>query len=146
VRPALDEAEIGVCISAWPGSRTQAAHRLADDRWKRRFDLFDQVRALENQMIWLSANHTGNFGALRFVGSAKVVGPGGEVLAETGTGEGTAVAEVDVRRALEDARRSMHHLRDRRPDAYGPQSRNGRLEDRGPGQPSQRPAASVRQW
>jgi predicted amidohydrolase len=115
---ALDGAEIAVCISAWPGSRTNPASRLADDRWKRRFDLFDQVRALENQVVWLSANHTGRFGSLRFVGGAKVVGPGGEVLADTGVGEGTATAELDVRRALETARRGMDHLRDRRPGAY----------------------------
>jgi len=98
---ALDGAEIAVCISAWPGSRTSPARRLAEDRWKRRFDLFDQARALENQVVWLSANQTGSFRALRFVGSAKVVGPGGEVLAGTGTGEGVAMADVDVRRALE---------------------------------------------
>jgi predicted amidohydrolase len=117
---ALDGAEIQVCISAWPTSRTNPAADLADDRWTRRFDLFDQARALENQVVWLSANQSGSFGSLRFVASAKVVGPGGDVLASTGTSEGMAVAELDVRSALEAARRSMGHLRDRRPDAYQP--------------------------
>ncbi|MFF5246539.1 carbon-nitrogen hydrolase family protein [Streptosporangium sp. NPDC000095] len=117
---ALDGAEIVVCASAWPASRTDPAPDLADDRWTRRFDLFDQARALENQVVWLSANQSGVFGALRFVGSAKVVGPGGEVLARTGVPGGVAVAELDVRAALETARRSMGHLRDRRPDAYRP--------------------------
>jgi predicted amidohydrolase len=115
---ALDGAEIGVCVSAWPGSRTNPAADLAQDRWKRRFDLFDRARALENQMVWLSANQAGTFGSLRFVGSAKVVDPGGDVLAETGVGAGIAVAELDVAQALETARRSMGHLRDRRPEAY----------------------------
>jgi predicted amidohydrolase len=115
---ALDGAQIGVCVSAWPGSRTNAATDLADDRWKRRFDLFDRARALENQMVWVSANQAGSFGSLRFVGSAKVVDPGGEILAETGVGPGVAVAELDVARALEMARRSMAHLRDRRPETY----------------------------
>ena len=38
----------------------------------------------------------------------------------TGTGvtAGLAVAELDAQRALDTARRSMAHLRDRRPDAY----------------------------
>ena len=117
---ALDGAEIQVCMSAWPASRTNAAPDLADDRWTRRFDLFDQARALENQVVWLSANQSGSFGSLRFVASAKVVGPGGDVLASTGTGEGLAVAGLDVRPALEQARRSMGHLRDRRPQAYLP--------------------------
>lgn len=115
---ALDGAEIGVCVSAWPGARTQAAADLADDRWKRRFDLFDRARALENQIVWLSANQSGTFGSLRFVGSAKVVDPGGDVLADTGVTAGVAVAELDVTHALETARRSMGHLRDRRPDTY----------------------------
>lgn len=115
---ALDGAEIVVCVSAWPGSRTNAAADLTQDRWKRRFDLFDRARALENQIVWLSANQSGTFGDLRFVASAKVVDPGGEIVSDTGVREGLAVAEFDVRQALETARRSMSHLRDRRPEAY----------------------------
>jgi predicted amidohydrolase len=115
---ALDGAEIIVCVSAWPGSRTNPSPDLAADRWKLRFDLFDQARALENQVVWLSANQSGTFGSLRFVASAKVVGPGGDVLSGTGVAEGIAVAEIDVPQALGAARRHMGHLRDRRPDAY----------------------------
>ncbi|MGW9032635.1 carbon-nitrogen hydrolase family protein [Streptomyces sp. NPDC055722] len=115
---ALDGAQIGVCVSAWPGARTNAVADLEQDRWKRRFDLFDRARALENQIVWLSANQAGTFGSLRFVGSAKVVDPGGEILADTGVTAGIAVAEVDVVQALETARRSMGHLRDRRPETY----------------------------
>lgn len=115
---AVDGAEIVVCMSAWPGSRTNPAADLAQDRWKRRFDLFDRARALENQVVWLSANQSGTFGDLRFVASAKVVDPGGEIVADTGVAEGVAVAELDVRQSLETARRIMGHLRDRRPGAY----------------------------
>jgi predicted amidohydrolase len=115
---ALDGAQIVVCVSAWPGSRTNAPDNLQDDRWKHRFDIFDQARALENQIIWLSANQSGSFGSLRFVGSAKIVGPGGDVLAGTGVAEGLAVATVDVGESLGQARRAMGHLRDRRPAAY----------------------------
>jgi N-carbamoylputrescine amidase len=125
---ALDGAEIIVCVSAWPGSRTNAAADLARDRWKRRFDLFDQARALENQVVWLSANQTGTFGSLRFVGSAKIVDPGGEVLAETGVAGGMAVSTLDVGQALADARRAMGHLRDRRPEAYPPLGGRPELE------------------
>jgi predicted amidohydrolase len=116
---ALDGAEIIVCVSAWPGSRTGAPEDLAEDRWTRRFDLFDRARALENQVVWLSANQSGTFGTLRFVSSAKVVDPGGDVVATTGVVPGLAVADIDVTSALEAARRSMGHLRDRRPEAYG---------------------------
>ncbi|GAB2598607.1 carbon-nitrogen hydrolase family protein [Kribbella endophytica] len=116
---ALDGAEVIVCMSAWPGARTNPDPDLAKDRWKRRFDLFDRARALENQVVWLSANQSGMFGSLRFVASAKVVDPGGEILADTGVTEGMAIAELDVAESLDLARRSMGHLRDRRPETYG---------------------------
>ncbi|MCW2812588.1 MAG: acyltransferase [Nocardioides sp.] len=115
---ALDGADVVTCISAWPASRTASAGDLADDRWKHRFDLFDRARALENQVVWVASNQAGTFGSLRFVGSAKVVGPGGEVLAATGTDAGVAYADVDVAEVLEGARRAMFHLGDRRPDLY----------------------------
>lgn len=115
---ALDGARMITCISAWPASRTAAAGDLAEDRWTRRFNLFDQARALENQVIWAASNQTGTFGKLRFVGNAKVVGPGGDVLGTTGVGRGMAVAEIDIAQALDTARRSMFYLGDRRPDAY----------------------------
>ena len=50
--------------------------------------------------------------------SAKVVGPGGEVLASTGLDAGMAVAELDVAAEVAAARRSMAHLHNRRPEAY----------------------------
>jgi N-carbamoylputrescine amidase len=115
---ALDGAQIVACLSAWPAARTNPAPDLAEDRWTRRFDLFDRARALENQVVWVSANQAGTFGSLRFVASAKVVDPGGDALASTGTAAGMAVAELDVTAALDGARRAMAHLRDRRPDAY----------------------------
>lgn len=115
---ALDGAEIIACVSAWPSARTNATPDLAEDRWTRRFDLFDRARALENQVVWVSANQSGEFGSLRFVASAKVVDPGGDVLATTGVTEGVAIAEIDVPAALGAARRYMGHLRDRRPHAY----------------------------
>lgn len=115
---ALDGAEIVVCVSAWPASRTARATDLAEDRWTRRFRLYDQARALENQIVWVSANQAGEFGSLRFVGSAAVIAPGGEVLADTGVAPGLAIATVDVPGELSAARRAMSALRDRRPDAY----------------------------
>ncbi len=121
---ALDGARIVLCLSAWPASSTNPSPDLEQDRWKRRFDLFDRTRALENQIVWLSANQSGQFGSLRFVASAKVVDPGGEILADTGVAAGLAVAELDVQLALDTARRSMAHLRDRRPDAYAGLSGN----------------------
>ena len=117
-RLAMDGAQIIACMSAWPAARTNAAPDLADDRWTRRFDLFDRARALENQLLWVSANQAGTFGEMRFVASAKVVDVGGDVLATTGTTAGVAYATVDLVRMMDAARSGMYHLRDRRPEAY----------------------------
>ncbi|WP_256788652.1 carbon-nitrogen hydrolase family protein [Frankia sp. AvcI1] len=122
---ALDGAEIVACLSAWPAARTFRAPDLADDRWTHRFDLFDRARALENQVLWVSANQSGSFGSLRFVASAKVVDAGGAVLATTGTRPGVAYATVDLPAMLSSARAGMYHLRDRRPDAYLGVARQG---------------------
>ncbi|MDQ1182698.1 carbon-nitrogen hydrolase family protein [Rhodococcus sp. SORGH_AS_0301] len=117
---ALDGAEIITSLSAWPTSRTGRAPNMADDRWKLRFDIYDQARALENQVVWIASNQAGSFGSLDFVCSAKIVGPGGEILAGTGVEPGLATATLDVQKAIAAARGGgMYNLRDRRPSVYG---------------------------
>ncbi|WP_129338779.1 carbon-nitrogen hydrolase family protein [Cellulomonas endophytica] len=115
---ALDGAEIIASLSAWPAARTATAEDLQQDRWTHRFNLFDQARALDNQVFWVASNQSGTFGSLRYVGNAKVVDPGGNVLATTGLGAGMAVADIDVAGTFAAMRGGMFHLRDRRPDAY----------------------------
>ena len=117
---ALDGAEIVVSMSAWPAARTATAENLQDDRWTYRFNQFDIARALDNQVFWLAANQSGTFGSLRYVGNAKVVDPGGNILATTLLGTGLAIAEIDVAETFRAMRGGMFHLRDRRADVYGP--------------------------
>ncbi|MGH3871932.1 MAG: carbon-nitrogen hydrolase family protein [Pseudonocardiaceae bacterium] len=119
---ALDGAEILACLSAWPASLTNRAPRMAQDRQARLFDLYDQARAAENQVVLASANQTGVLGELRFLGQAKVVGPGGEILARTWSKAGIATAELDVAAEIAKARRVLRHLDERRPGAYRPGS------------------------
>lgn len=115
---ALDGATVLACLSAWPASVTDRASRLPQDRQSRLFDLYDCARAAENQVVWVSSNQTGVMGGLRFLGQAKVVGPGGEVLARTTSKGGLAVCEIDPEVQVARARRVLHHLRERRPGAY----------------------------
>ncbi len=115
---ALDGAELVACLSAWPASLTDRAPRMAQDRQARLFDLYDQARAAENQILWLSANQSGRSGALHFLGRAKVVGPGGEILARTWSKGGLAVADVEPDLMVGSARAVLHHLKERRPDTY----------------------------
>ena len=93
---ALDGAEIVVSMSAWPAARTATADNLQEDRWTYRFNQFDIARALDNQVFWMASNQSGTFGSLRYVGNAKVVDPGGNILATTLLGTGLAIAEIDV--------------------------------------------------
>lgn len=115
---AMDGAEIIVSMSAWPAARTATAQNLQEDRWTYRFNLFDMARALDNQVFWMASNQAGTFGSLRYVGNAKVVDPGGNVLATTLLDSGMAVAEIDVEGTFASMRGGMFHLRDRRPDVY----------------------------
>lgn len=117
---ALKGAQIIASLSAWPAARTATAENLQDDRWTYRFNLFDAARALDNQVFWIASNQSGTFGSLRYVGNAKVVDPGGNVLATTLLGSGMAIADVDVDGTFRAMRAGMFHLRDRRPDVYGP--------------------------
>ena len=111
-------AVVLACLSAWPASLTNRAPRLAIDRQTRLFDLYDCARAAENQIVVVSANQTGRFGHLTFLGRAKIVGPGGEVVARTSAKAAMARARLDVRAEVERARQVLHHLAERRPESY----------------------------
>jgi predicted amidohydrolase len=115
---ALDGAQTVACLSAWPTSITNRAPRMAQDRQARLFDLYDQARAAENQVVLASSNQTGALGGMRFLGQAKVVGPGGDILARTWSKAGLAVADVDVAAEISRARRVQHHLAERKPGSY----------------------------
>jgi nitrilase len=115
---ALNGAEILARSSAWPASLTNRAPRMAQDRQARLFDLYDQARAAENQIVLASSNQTGVLGELRFLGQAKVVGPGGDILARTWSKAGIATAELDVPTEIAKARRVRKHLDERQPGAY----------------------------
>lgn len=94
-------------------SVTDRAERSQQDRQSRLFDLYDCTCAAENQVIVVSSNQTGVTGGLRFLGQAKVVGPGGDVLARTGSRGALAAAAIDVRYEITRARRMLHHLDER---------------------------------
>jgi predicted amidohydrolase len=115
---ALDGAQILACLAAWPASITNQAPKMAQDRQSRLFDLYDCARAAENQVVLVSSNQTGAMGGMRFLGQAKVVGPGGNILARTWAKAGLAVAELDVAAEVAAARRVLHHLDERRPTTY----------------------------
>src|SRR4051794_25720120 len=115
---ALDGAEVIASMSAWPLCRIAPARRIGADRQTRQFDLMDEARAIENQVVWVSSNLTGRIGPLRFPGHAKVVDPDGRVVARTGARGAVAVAEVDVAGGVARSRAAISHLDDRAVAAY----------------------------
>lgn len=117
---ALDGAEVLCILSAWPCSATNAAPVLTDDRQWRRAELWDRARAAENSFVVASANQTGEFGTLRFLGGARVVGPSGDSLAECDppTEPGLAIATLDVEFTLDKGRQKLSPIRDLRPELY----------------------------
>ena len=115
---ALDGAGLIASLSAWPVCRVDPARWTRRDLQVRHFNLLDQARALENQVVWVSSNQAGRFGRLRFPGQAKVVDPRGRVLAKTGFRPGVATARVDAPGVVAAARDRLSYLDDRRPLAY----------------------------
>jgi N-carbamoylputrescine amidase len=115
---ALDGAEVIASMSAWPLCRLAPARRVAADRQTRQFDLMDEARAIENQVVWVSSNLTGKIGSLRFPGHAKVVDPHGATVARTGGRSALAVGSVDVTGSIARARASISHLGDRAMGSY----------------------------
>ena len=115
---ALDGAGLIASLSAWPVCRVDPATLMRRDLQVRHFNLLDQTRALENQVVWVSSNQVGRFGRLRFPGQAKVVDPRGRVLAKTGARAGSALARVDAPGVVAAARGRLSYLDDRRPLAY----------------------------
>jgi N-carbamoylputrescine amidase len=117
---ALDGAQLLCTMSAWPCSATNAAPVLTDDRQWRRAELWDRARAAENSFVVASANQTGTFGRLQFLGGARIVGPGGDVIAENDppTEPGLAITTLDLDATLDRARRALSPIRDLRPELY----------------------------
>jgi predicted amidohydrolase len=115
---ALDGAEVIASMSAWPLCRVAPARRIGADRQTRQFDLMDEARAIENQVVWVSSNLTGRIGPLRFLGHAKVVDPHGAIVAKTGGRSALAVGAVDVAGAVARSRAAISHLDDRLVAAY----------------------------
>ncbi|MEA2429160.1 MAG: N-carbamoylputrescine amidase [Thermoleophilaceae bacterium] len=117
---ALDGAQVVASLAAWPLCREAPARRIAADRQTRQFNLLDEARAIENQVVWASSNLTGRIGRLRFPGQAKVVDANGTVLVKTRGRAGLALARVELSAGLSRARAAIDHLGDRMVEAYAP--------------------------
>jgi len=81
---ALDGAQLVACLSAWPTSITKpGAADGAGPAGPALRPLRPGPRGGEPRSLLASSNQTGALGGMRFLGQAKVVGPGGDILART---------------------------------------------------------------
>lgn len=77
-----------------------------------------RARAVENQVFVVAVNRVGADGGYTFFGHSAVVDPWGEVPQEGGREEAVLTCRIDLD-AVEDVRRRVPALQDRRPEAYG---------------------------
>lgn len=75
------------------------------------------ARATENNLFVAYANHCGRDGAYRFIGHSMIAGPQAAILALAGSGETLLTAEIG-RSALDEGRRRLPYLSDRRAELY----------------------------
>ena len=76
-----------------------------------------RARAIENQIFMVAVNRVGRDTANEFFGHSMVVDPWGEILAEGEEGEELITVELDPLK-VQEARRKIPILQDRRPDVY----------------------------
>lgn len=101
----LDGAEILIVPAQFPHPR--------EHHW----DALIKSRAIENQIFAIGVNRVGGRNP-EYFGHSMAVDPYGEVLGELGDKEDVLVCEIDLAR-IEEVRRSMPALDDRRPEVYG---------------------------
>ncbi|WP_289140431.1 carbon-nitrogen hydrolase family protein [uncultured Brevibacillus sp.] len=118
---ALKGAEIFVMPTAWalesdkesdPGSsRLALAHNL-----------YDQVRASENQCWFISSNIAGVCGDTLYYGHSNIVDPSGRIVTTTGGGEGITFYEAELHgeilRARTEDEMGLYYIKDLKPQAY----------------------------
>lgn len=117
---ALKGADILVMPTAWALSKEESEWQT--DPKMKAYMLYDQVRALENQCFFISANQFERCGDLFYPGHSNIVSPTGEILAGTGFEEGMAFAEVDVAGMRTEAKTVYYYdlIARRHPEAYEP--------------------------
>ena len=97
---ALGGAEILVTPLAWPHLSAEYVSKPEKDPNLDEHRLYDRVRAMENQIFFISSNQIGSCGSSVYLGNSNIVGPNGAIIATTGYREGIAYADVDLKREI----------------------------------------------
>ena len=119
---ALCGAEIIVTPLAWPHLTPAYISDPEKDPNLEEHRLYDRVRAMENQVFFISSNQIGACGKSSYLGNSNIVGPNGVILATTGYQEGIAYTAVDIKQEIYRGKTigmgGSNLMRERKPAAY----------------------------
>ncbi len=111
---ALKGADIMIMPTAWGYGGDGSAGDA--DPMVDSYTLFGRVRALENQCWMVESNLCGTHGNLHYHGHSRIIDPLGNIIADSGSTEGMALANVEIQSAILRARSSdylgYHFLKD----------------------------------
>ncbi|MDR1520758.1 MAG: carbon-nitrogen hydrolase family protein [Planctomycetota bacterium] len=118
---ALKGVDIAIMPTAWPLSAVGGDPET--DVMGYYYNLFDTVRAVENQCWFISSNMCGKHGVHEFYGHSQIVAPNGYIQKKCGTVEGIVYHDIDLPGSIVAARSTevlgLNLLKDRHPEAYG---------------------------
>ena len=97
---ALGGADILLTLLAWPHSAVEFASDPEKDPNLAKYRLFDQARAAENQIFYISSNQYGPSGKGIFLGYSNIVNANGDILKTTGPQEAIVYADVDLNQEI----------------------------------------------
>ena len=107
-------------MAAWPVCRLRPARLTRNDRQVKHFNALDVARAVENQVVWVSANQHGRLDVCASPVRPRSSTPTAASWRAPARAPASALARIDVRAAVAGrARRASRHLGDRVPVAYG---------------------------
>ncbi len=122
---AVRGAEIIVIISAWAYTSIGQNHKdKENDHSKKVFDVYDQVRAVENQCLVIISNQVGinDNKSLEFLGSSKIVAPSGRIIGQLDDRPSELTKEINLKTLLIEERvlnlNALNIIRNRRPEIY----------------------------
>lgn len=111
---ALKGADIMIMPTAWGYAGDGSAGDA--DPMVDSYTLFGRVRALENQCWMIESNLCGQHGNLHYHGHSRIIDPLGNIVADSGTTEDMAIANVEIQSAILRARSTeylgYHFLKD----------------------------------
>ena len=119
---ALAGADILLTLLAWPHSSAEFVSDPEKDPNLAKYRLFDQARAAENQIFFISSNQFGPNGNGIFLGYSNIINANGDIINTTGPREGIVYAEVDINQEIYAGKtlgmEGSNLLRERKPLLY----------------------------